>query len=102
MIPDSDHVDLENEPAAAHNDQQKLRYKKRFEMHIVDVEEVAGRILNMCGTIRQKSEKSKQYQVRNTVQSSTGIDIVSNDTASRTGGATGADMVKISHMVGHL
>jgi hypothetical protein len=70
-------------------------------MHIVDVEEVAGRILNMCGTVRQKSEKAKQYQVRNTVQSS-GFDIVSNDTASRVGGATGADMVKISNMVGHL
>ena len=71
-------------------------------MHIVDVEEVAGRILSMCGTVRQKSEKSKHYQARNTVQSSGHIDIVSNDTASRTGGATGADMVKISQMVGHL
>lgn len=52
MIPDSDHVDLENEPQAAQNDTQKIRYKKRFEQHIVDVPEVTGRILKMCGTVR--------------------------------------------------
>ena len=98
MIPDSDHVDLENEPVTALKDQQKIRYKKRFEQHIVDVEEVAGRILTMCGTIRKKSEKAKQYPMITTKQSSA-FDIVSNDTGSRT---AGADMVKISQMVGHL
>lgn len=56
----------------------------------------------MCGKIRHKSERSAVYPIVKANMLGSRNDLVSCETGSMTGGVTGADMVKISKMVGHL
>jgi hypothetical protein len=94
MIPDSDDINFNNEPKENITDKQKNRYKKRFERHIVDVEEVTGRVLSMCGKTRIKSEKAKVYN--NKVSFTSEMLTTDDELGSKN------DMVRIAQMVGHL
>jgi hypothetical protein len=61
------------------------------------VEEITGRILNMCGKIRHKSEKSKIYKGKVGFTS----DMLSTD-EDRSKTKSNGNFVKIGQIVGHL